>query len=157
MTRQCSIGQQPTGAIFYIVSKNDYLSFHCRQDSTIVTPYESWQYYDPSVVSKPQNQNYAGNKSKKVAWFVSNCGARNGRLQYAQELSKYIRHHPAITLWWTQQPKEHYSVSISHNFLITSDGSDFLAIAGSLSVLIFMGRAEVSNAHGATKTIVSRC
>ena len=98
MTRQCSIGQQPTGAIFYIVSKNSYLSFHCRQDSTIVTPYESWQYYDPSMVSKPQNQNYAGNKSKKVAWFVSNCGARNGRLQYAQELSKYIRHHPAITL-----------------------------------------------------------
>ena len=66
--------------------------FHCRQDSTIVTPYESWQYYDPSVVSKPQNRNYAGNKTKKVAWFVSNCGARNGRLQYAQELSKYIRH-----------------------------------------------------------------
>ena len=62
-----------------------------------MTPYESWQYYDPIVVSKPQNQNYAGNKSKKVAWFVSNCGARNGRLQYAQELSKYIRHHPAIT------------------------------------------------------------
>ena len=72
--------------------------FHCRQDSTIVTPYESWQYYDPSVVSKPQSVNYAGNKTKKVAWFVSNCGARNGRLQYAQELSKYIRHHPAITL-----------------------------------------------------------
>ena len=67
-------------------------SFLCRQDSTIVTPYESWQYYDPSVVSKPQNVNYAGNKTKKVAWFVSNCGARNGRLQYAQELSKYIRH-----------------------------------------------------------------
>jgi glycoprotein 3-alpha-L-fucosyltransferase len=26
----------------------------------------------------------------QVAWFVSNCGARNGRLQYARELSKYI-------------------------------------------------------------------
>ena len=63
-----------------------------------MTPYESWQYYDPSVVSRPQNKNYADKKSKKVAWFVSNCGARNGRLQYAQELSKYIRHLPALTL-----------------------------------------------------------
>jgi len=26
----------------------------------------------------------------QVAWFVSNCGARNNRLQYARELSKYI-------------------------------------------------------------------
>ena len=25
-----------------------------------------------------------------MAWFVSNCGARNGRLQYAKELQKYI-------------------------------------------------------------------
>lgn len=31
------------------------------------------------------------NKTKKVAWFVSNCSARNKRLQYAQELSKYIQ------------------------------------------------------------------
>ena len=83
-------------AILYCLRKqkcsSKECSFHCRQDSTIVTPYESWQYYDPSVVSKPQNVNYAENKTKKVAWFVSNCGARNGRLQYAQELSKYIRH-----------------------------------------------------------------
>lgn len=26
----------------------------------------------------------------QVAWFVSNCGARNSRLQYAHELQKYI-------------------------------------------------------------------
>lgn len=26
----------------------------------------------------------------KVAWFVSNCSARNNRLQFAHELSKYI-------------------------------------------------------------------
>ena len=69
-----------------------HVEYYCRQDSTIVTPYESWQYYDPTVVSRPQNINYAAKKTKKVAWFVSNCGARNGRLQYAQELSKYIRH-----------------------------------------------------------------
>ena len=66
-------------------------SFNFRQDSTIVTPYESWQYYDPNVVTKGQNINYAEKKTKKVAWFVSNCGAKNGRLQYAQELAKFIR------------------------------------------------------------------
>lgn len=38
-----------------------------------------------------QERNYALNKTKKVAWFVSNCGARNNRLQYAQELSKHIQ------------------------------------------------------------------
>lgn len=38
-----------------------------------------------------QDRNYALNKTKKVAWFVSNCGARNGRLNYAHELQKYIQ------------------------------------------------------------------
>lgn len=38
-----------------------------------------------------QERNFALNKTKKVAWFVSNCGARNGRLQYAHELQKYIQ------------------------------------------------------------------
>ena len=33
----------------------------------------------------------AANKTKAVAWFVSNCGARNGRLNYAKELSKFIQ------------------------------------------------------------------
>ena len=32
----------------------------------------------------------AANKSKKVAWFVSNCGARNRRLEYARTLSSHI-------------------------------------------------------------------
>lgn len=27
---------------------------------------------------------------RQVAWFVSNCHARNRRLQYARQLSKYI-------------------------------------------------------------------
>ena len=47
-----------------------------RQDSTIVTPYEKWVYYDQNVKAIEQNFNYAENKTKKVAWFVSNCGAR---------------------------------------------------------------------------------
>ncbi|XP_070136611.1 glycoprotein 3-alpha-L-fucosyltransferase A [Drosophila bipectinata] len=61
-----------------------------RRDSTIVAPYEKWQYYDPKVQQLDQDQNYAVNKTKKVAWFVSNCGARNGRLQYAHQLQKHI-------------------------------------------------------------------
>ncbi|KAL4717377.1 hypothetical protein ACJJTC_017264 [Scirpophaga incertulas] len=43
-----------------------------RRDSDIVAP------------------NYAANKTKKVAWFVSNCHARNRRLQYARQLAKFI-------------------------------------------------------------------
>ncbi|VEN34890.1 unnamed protein product [Callosobruchus maculatus] len=42
------------------------------------------------VRQKVQNRDYAANKTKKVAWFVSNCGARNGRLAYARELAQYI-------------------------------------------------------------------
>lgn len=61
-----------------------------RKDSDLVTPYERWTYYDPQVTQKPQLRDYAANKTKKVAWFVSNCGARNGRLAYARELGKYI-------------------------------------------------------------------
>lgn len=61
-----------------------------RRDSDIVAPYEKWIYYDPQVKQKIQPRDYAANKTKKVAWFVSNCGARNNRLQYARELGKYI-------------------------------------------------------------------
>nr|XP_016935788.2 glycoprotein 3-alpha-L-fucosyltransferase A [Drosophila suzukii]XP_016935789.2 glycoprotein 3-alpha-L-fucosyltransferase A [Drosophila suzukii] len=61
-----------------------------RRDSTIVAPYEKWQYYDTKVQQQEQDINYSVNKTKKVAWFVSNCGARNGRLQYAHELQKHI-------------------------------------------------------------------
>ena len=57
-----------------------------RSDSTLVTPYERWQYYDEDVKFSAQSINYAANKTKKVAWFVSNCAARNGRLEYAKKL-----------------------------------------------------------------------
>lgn len=66
-------------------------SFFCRKDSDIVAPYEKWEYYDPRVKQMEQDRNYALNKTRKVAWFVSNCGARNGRLQYAHELQKHIQ------------------------------------------------------------------
>lgn len=64
-----------------------------RRDSDLVAPYERWAYYDPRVTQRPLSEmpNYAANKTRKVAWFVSNCAARNGRLQYAMELSKYIQ------------------------------------------------------------------
>ncbi|KAE8743619.1 hypothetical protein FOCC_FOCC010763 [Frankliniella occidentalis] len=64
-----------------------------RRDSDLVAPYERWAYYDPRLKQRPlaEMPNYALNKTRKVAWFVSNCAARNGRLQYAMELSKYIQ------------------------------------------------------------------
>ena len=61
-----------------------------RHDSDIVAPYEKWVYYDDRVHFRKQEVNYAAKKTKKVAWFVSNCGAINKRLQYAKELAKYI-------------------------------------------------------------------
>ncbi|CAG0892173.1 unnamed protein product, partial [Cyprideis torosa] len=61
-----------------------------RHDSDLVAPYAKWVYYDPAVKRKQVQKNYAAGKTKKVAWFVSNCHAKNGRLQYAKELSKYI-------------------------------------------------------------------
>ena len=45
-----------------------------------------WEYYQPEVRARPQSLNYAANKTHKVAWFVSNCAARNGRLEYARNL-----------------------------------------------------------------------
>ncbi|XP_031834464.1 glycoprotein 3-alpha-L-fucosyltransferase A isoform X1 [Nomia melanderi] len=62
-----------------------------RRDSDIVAPYERWQYYDPSITQIMQTFNYAANKTKKVAWFVSNCHPRNQRMLYAKELSKHIQ------------------------------------------------------------------
>lgn len=62
-----------------------------RHDSVIVAPYEKMVPFDPNVVTIKQDKNYATGKTKKVAWFVSNCGARNGRRQYADELGKHIQ------------------------------------------------------------------
>lgn len=61
-----------------------------RADSTVVAPYERWQYYNDNVRAREQEVNYAASKTKKVAWFVSNCGARNQRLEYARNLSNFI-------------------------------------------------------------------
>lgn len=66
--------------------------YSSREDSTIVAPYNKWIYYDPRIKQREQLQNYAENKTKKVAWFVSNCVlTSNNRLEYAKELQKYIQ------------------------------------------------------------------
>lgn len=62
-----------------------------RRDSTMVAPYERFTYFNTSVTQLPLKKNYAAGKTKKIAWFVSNCGARNNRLGYAQELAKHIQ------------------------------------------------------------------
>ncbi|XP_037276609.2 glycoprotein 3-alpha-L-fucosyltransferase A-like [Rhipicephalus microplus] len=62
-----------------------------RRDSDIVTPYEKFVLFDPLVKRIKRNYDYAQNKTKMVAWFVSNCGAANRRLEYARELQKHIQ------------------------------------------------------------------
>lgn len=69
-----------------------------RHDSDLVAPYEKFVPYNvssrifPNFKTRLQidHKNYAGNKTKKVAWFVSNCNAKNKRLEYAKELSQHI-------------------------------------------------------------------
>ena len=62
-----------------------------RADSTIVAPYEKFvPFPNASAVFNLPKKNYAKGKTKQVAWFVSNCNAKNKRLEYALELAKYI-------------------------------------------------------------------
>ena len=61
-----------------------------RRDSTLVAPYEKFVRYNANISTLPLTKNYAEGKTKKVAWFVSNCHAINNRLDYAKELGKYI-------------------------------------------------------------------
>ncbi|KAI9586280.1 hypothetical protein GQX74_002127 [Glossina fuscipes] len=61
-----------------------------RRDSDIVTPYGKWQYYDDRVKQIQQDRNYASNKTKTVAWVVSNCFANNNRREYAEALGEHI-------------------------------------------------------------------
>ncbi|XP_015378928.1 PREDICTED: glycoprotein 3-alpha-L-fucosyltransferase A-like [Diuraphis noxia] len=63
-----------------------------RHDSDIVTPFQRWAYYNPSVTQVEQfNRNYALNKTKQVAMIISDCNIDNDReLLYARELNKYI-------------------------------------------------------------------
>ncbi|CAH8625295.1 unnamed protein product [Schistosoma guineensis] len=78
------------------LSKNNSVNFTIsyRFDSTIYSPYGYYEpylkYHGPKTRYPLPSRNFAAGKSKKVAWFVSNCAAKSPRLQYAEELSKYI-------------------------------------------------------------------
>ncbi|XP_077519244.1 glycoprotein 3-alpha-L-fucosyltransferase A-like isoform X2 [Amblyomma americanum] len=62
-----------------------------RHDSDIVAPYEKFVHYeDGGTTARPTAGAVSRNKTKKVAWFVSNCAARNQRLQFARKLAAYI-------------------------------------------------------------------
>ncbi|XP_054719006.1 glycoprotein 3-alpha-L-fucosyltransferase A-like [Uloborus diversus] len=61
-----------------------------RHDSDIVAPYEKFVPF-PGHKKGELRRNYAAGKTKKVAWFVSNCAARNKRLQYARQLAQHIQ------------------------------------------------------------------
>jgi hypothetical protein len=59
-----------------------------RRDSDIYVPYGQ-------IVDREAGDVWVQNvsferKSKMIAWFVSNCNAPSGRLEYAHELQKYI-------------------------------------------------------------------
>lgn len=62
-----------------------------RHDSTIAMPYHKWAYYDPKVKEIPQTINYAANKTKKVAWLISDCIQENDRINIGYAIQKYIQ------------------------------------------------------------------
>ncbi|KAK8784724.1 hypothetical protein V5799_008908, partial [Amblyomma americanum] len=62
-----------------------------RKDSDIVTPYEKFVLFDPLVKAIRRDHDYTRNKSKMVAWFVSNCHTENNRLHYAHKLQQHIQ------------------------------------------------------------------
>jgi glycoprotein 3-alpha-L-fucosyltransferase len=63
-------------------------SYSYRRDSTIQAPYGMAMRIEATPNAKAIN--YAAGKTKKVAWFVSNCGhtVLNGRPNYVAELEK---------------------------------------------------------------------
>ena len=66
-----------------------------RHDSHLVTPYGFVERRPPadkqnSSPSASLPINYAAGKTKKVAWFVSNCNSRNGRHSYVEGLSRFL-------------------------------------------------------------------
>ena len=71
-----------------------------RTDSDLVTPYAKFVLYSgqqlpvttvlPDPIGSHPHQDYSKGKYKKVAWFASNCAARNGRSDLASQLRKFI-------------------------------------------------------------------
>lgn len=82
-------GKCHSNALLYLILL-DICIIH-RHDSTIPIPYYKWAYYNPAIKQMPQTENYAANKTKKVAWLVSNCDHHNDRGAYALALQKHIQ------------------------------------------------------------------
>ena len=64
-----------------------------RPDSTIVTPYDKWVRFEnfTDIRNIRPSENYAKNKNKLAAIFVSNCDSSNRRLWFIEELQKYMK------------------------------------------------------------------
>lgn len=76
------------------ISKHNFVNWTAtyRSDSVITAPYEKFvTFANISNLPKYPIKNYAYRKTKLVAWFVSNCGAENGRSEYVKELKHYIK------------------------------------------------------------------
>jgi hypothetical protein len=53
-------------------------------------PYVKWmEFVNNNMPSDLGTINYAGNKIKKAAMFISNCQTSNKRMNYVKELSNY--------------------------------------------------------------------
>ncbi|RZF32653.1 hypothetical protein LSTR_LSTR004081 [Laodelphax striatellus] len=64
------------------------------RNSDIVRAYFKWVYYDEQQTEwQGPPRNFAAGKTRKVAWFVTNCiySVNNNRLQYARLLAKHIQ------------------------------------------------------------------
>jgi hypothetical protein len=67
-----------------------------RRDATIPVPYGYLTTKESPATDSQHAEalsmssiNYAAGRTKKIAWFVSNCGStRNGRINYFTELNK---------------------------------------------------------------------
>ena len=81
----------PNSPIFTPSNRHINWTATYRTDSTIVAPYERFvQFANVTKFPEKPPRNFALGKTKKAAWFVSNCRAGNGRSQYVKELQKYI-------------------------------------------------------------------
>ncbi|KAH8862840.1 Alpha-(1,3)-fucosyltransferase C [Schistosoma japonicum] len=91
-SKKFSLEEDRIVRIYDSLSVNFSISY--RLDSTIYSPYSSYQPYakhdGPETRYLLHSENFAVGKSKKVAWFVSKCAPKSPRMQYANELSQYI-------------------------------------------------------------------
>ncbi len=81
--------------VLFLDSANNQINWTAtyRHDSVIPVPYyKFYPYYEKDLKNKDQKMmSYSAGKTKKIAWFVSNCNSNNNRLEYGRELQKYIQ------------------------------------------------------------------